>query len=53
MDNSSAGIERPSAFAVFRLMTSSNFVDCMTGRSVCLAPLRILPAYIFAWSSKP
>ena len=43
MDNTSAGIERPGAFAVFRLMTSSNFVDCMTGRSVSLAPLRICP----------
>jgi hypothetical protein len=36
------GIVRPSAFAVRRLMTSSNFVGCSTGRSAGLAPLRIL-----------
>ncbi len=30
------------AFAVLRLMTSSNFVGCSTGRSAGLAPLRIL-----------
>jgi len=36
------GILRPSALAVFMLMTSSNFVDCSTGRSAGLAPLRIL-----------
>ncbi len=36
------GIVRPSAFAVFMLMTSSNFVGCSTGRSAGLAPLRIL-----------
>src|SRR5262245_61449388 len=36
------GIVRPSAFAVLRLMTSSNLVGCSTGRSAGLAPLRIL-----------
>jgi len=36
------GIVTPSAFAVLRLMTSSNFVGCSTGRSAGLAPLRIL-----------
>ncbi len=36
------GIVRPSAFAVLRLITSSNFVGCSTGRSAGLAPLRIL-----------
>src|SRR5262245_46450506 len=36
------GITRPSAFAVLRLITSSNFVGCSTGRSPGLAPLRIL-----------
>jgi hypothetical protein len=41
---SGSGIVRPSAFAVFRLMTSSNFVGCWTGRSAGLAPLRIFPA---------
>src|SRR6266487_1205899 len=29
-------------FAVFRLMTSSNFVGCSTGKSAGLAPLNIL-----------
>ena len=33
---------RPSAFAAFRLTTSSNFVGCSTGRSAGLAPFRIL-----------
>ena len=33
---------RPMAWAVLRLMTSSNFVGCSTGRSVGLAPFRIL-----------
>lgn len=33
------GIFRPIAFAVFRLMISSNRVGCSTGRSAGLAPL--------------
>src|SRR5262249_36967264 len=40
-----SGISRPSAFAVLRLMTSSNLVDCITGKSAGLAPLRMRPAY--------
>src|SRR5215469_1277079 len=36
-------ISKPSAFAVLRLITSLNFVDCTTGRSVGLVPLRIRP----------
>src|SRR5262249_18439386 len=36
------GIVRPSAFAVLRLITSSNFVGRSTGRSAGLAPLKIL-----------
>ena len=32
----------PSALAVFRLMTNSNFVGCSTGRSAGLAPFKIL-----------
>src|SRR5262249_59707230 len=32
------GISRPRAFAVLRLMTSSNFVGCSTGKSAGLAP---------------
>ena len=44
--SSDCGIVSPSAFAVFRLMTSSNFVGCSTGRSAGLAPLRILDALV-------
>jgi hypothetical protein len=40
--SSDGGIVSPSAFAVLRLMTNSNFVGCSTGRSARLAPLRIL-----------
>jgi hypothetical protein len=32
---------RPSALAVFMLITSSNLVGCSTGRSAGLVPLRI------------
>ena len=39
---SSCGVMvRPSAFAVLRLMTKSNFVGCITGKSAGLAPFRI------------
>src|SRR5262249_2518871 len=37
------GTSRPSARAVGRLMTSSNLLDCMTGKSAGLAPLRMRP----------
>src|SRR5262249_8889496 len=40
--STSGGIVRPICFAVFRLITSSNFVGCSTGRSAGLAPFRIL-----------
>ena len=40
--SSVAGTVSPSAFAVFRLMTSSNLVGCSIGRSAGLAPFRIL-----------
>jgi len=36
------GIVRPRALAVLRLIASSNFVGCSTGRSAGFAPLRIL-----------
>src|SRR6476469_2200990 len=39
--SSFAGISRPSALAVLRLITSSNLVACSTGRSDGLVPLRI------------
>ena len=42
--SSVGGTSRPSAFAAFRLITNSNLVDCTTGRSTGLAPLRIRPA---------
>src|SRR5205809_5480199 len=32
------GISKPSALAVLRLMTSSNFVGCCTGRSPAFSP---------------
>src|SRR5262245_7562161 len=38
------GMSRSIAFAVARLITSSNFVAISTGRSAGLAPLRIRPA---------
>jgi hypothetical protein len=41
--SSGIGIVRPSVLAVFRLITNSIFVACWTGKSVGLAPLRILP----------
>src|SRR5277367_5532924 len=34
----------PSDLAVFKLITNSNLVGCMTGKSAGLAPLRIRPA---------
>jgi hypothetical protein len=42
---SACGRVRPSACAVFRLMTSSNLVGCSTGSSEGFAPFRIFPAY--------
>ena len=42
--NTDGGIARPSAFAVLRLITSSNLVGCSTGKSAGLAPLSILSA---------
>jgi hypothetical protein len=40
--STSGGIVRPICLAVFRLITSSNFVGCSTGRSAGLAPFKIL-----------
>src|SRR5262245_18133926 len=42
--SSVGGTVRPSSLAVARLMTSSNFDACITGRSAGLAPLRMRPA---------
>src|SRR6516164_2045036 len=41
--SSVGGISMPSARAVGRLMTNWNLVDCTTGRSAGLAPLRMRP----------
>jgi hypothetical protein len=41
--SSLSGIVRPSILAVSALMTSSNLLDCTTGKSVGLAPLRMRP----------
>jgi hypothetical protein len=43
------GTARPSAFAVFRLITISNLVDCCTGSSIALAPFRSLSTKVAAW----
>src|SRR5262249_22595598 len=40
--SSVAGTSRPSTLAVARLMTNSNLVGCITGRSDGLAPRRTL-----------
>jgi len=39
--SSCGGTVRPSAFAVFRLMVSSNLVGCITGKSAGFSPLRM------------
>ena len=43
------GMSISSALAVLRLITSSNVVGCITGRSAGLTPLSIRPAYMPAW----
>jgi hypothetical protein len=40
--STSGGIVRPICLAVLRLITSSNFVGCSTGKSAGLVPFRIL-----------
>src|SRR5262245_1151580 len=42
--SSVGGTLRPSIRAVSALMTRSNLLDCTTGRSAGLAPLRMRPA---------
>src|SRR6516165_1352756 len=41
--SSPGGKLRPNALAVLRLITNSNLVDCMTGKSAGFAPLRTRP----------
>jgi hypothetical protein len=43
--SSAGGMVMPSALAVWRLMTSSNYVGCSTGRSAGLTPLSILSTH--------
>ena len=42
LTRSDCGMVSPSALAVLRLITKSNFVGCSMGRSPGLAPLKIL-----------
>jgi hypothetical protein len=44
--SSDGGIVIPRAWAVLRLMISSNVVGCSTGKSAGLAPFRILSTYV-------
>src|SRR4029453_10453718 len=46
------GIVRPICLAAFRLMISSNFFGCSTGRSAGLVPFRILSTYVAARRNK-
>src|SRR5215471_1669238 len=46
------GIVRPICLAAFRLMTSSNFLGCSTGRSPGFAPFTILSTYVAARLSR-
>src|SRR6516165_4452879 len=46
MASSPGGKLRPNALAVLRLITNSNLIDCMTGRSPGFSPLRMRPVYI-------
>src|SRR5262249_15855164 len=47
--SSLSGMVRPNAFAVLRLMTNSNLVDSITGKSTGLAPFSIRPTYLPTW----
>src|SRR4029079_16899639 len=46
--SSVGGTVMPSALAVLRLMTNSNFVGCSTGRSVGFAPFKIFVMNVVA-----
>ena len=43
------GTSMPRAFAVFMLMTSSNLLGRMTGRSAGFSPLRMRPTRLPVW----
>src|SRR6476646_9512954 len=49
MASSPGGKLRPNALMVLRLITNSNLIDWMTGRSAGFSPLRIRPVYTPAW----
>src|SRR5262249_42477574 len=49
MASTPGGTVRPSAPAVFMLMTSSNLVGWSTGRSAGFSPFRIRPARMPIW----
>src|SRR5262249_16624593 len=49
MASSPGGKLTPNTLAVLRLITNSNLVDWMTGRSAGFSPLRIRPVYTPAW----
>src|SRR6516225_2709640 len=49
MASSPGGKLRPNALAVLRLITKSNLIDCMTGKSTGFSPLRTRPVYTPAW----
>ncbi len=53
MASSPGGKLRPNALAVLRLITNSNLIDCMTGRSAGFSPLRIRPVYTPVWRYAP
>src|SRR5258708_39785531 len=44
-----SGIFMPSDLAVFALMTNSNLVGCITGKSAGLSPFSIRPTYRPDW----
>src|SRR5215831_13129474 len=50
-DSSVGGTSMPSTLAVCRLMTNSNLVGCMIGRSAGFSPLRTRPTYMPTWRS--
>jgi hypothetical protein len=47
--SSLSGTSRPSAFAVLRLITNSNFVDCWTGKSA--GPLAVAAGFLRSQTS--
>ena len=44
--NIEGGIDRPKAFAVFKLTARLNLVGCCTGRSAAFSPFKMRPTYV-------